>query len=73
MKYSWNQPICERCWIFRKGLTIPVVVNMIIREEAPFERCSYCGEPTFIGAWIRDDPILVPYPYIELKDDEEEE
>ena len=71
---NWNQPICERCWIDRQteavwkpsytilsyaNMKLPVVIQ---REETKIERCSYCGKPTFLGAYIRDNPEKVPYP-----------
>jgi hypothetical protein len=66
---NFNQPICERCWINRNGLCVPVTIKIEFRVDAPFERCSYCGEPTFIGAWVRDNPKVVPYPHIEKEEE----
>lgn len=68
MKFSWNQPICERCWIERDGnwtedgIRIPVRLSA---DQVKVCRCSYCGHPTFVGIFIRDDPDYVPYPCAE--------
>lgn len=74
MSGSWNQPICERCWIDANGefdlddvagvvtqrlvsLRMPTVVR-----EPSVEECSFCGNPTILGAFVRADPSSVPYP-----------
>ena len=68
--YTWDAPICERCWIDREavwdenadqdlliGLRLPVRLM-----EPELEVCSFCGLPTFIGVYVRADPATVPYP-----------
>jgi hypothetical protein len=71
-KFSWNQAICERCWIDQFGEFIEVFegkaqrlmgVSMPVRLVNPtVEICGYCGMPTILGAYIRDDPKNVTYP-----------
>ena len=82
-KYSWNQPICERCWInknseiiWKRGyiiesyVTIRLPVMVRYEEETNIiKQCAYCGKPTFIGAFIRDNPEKVPYPRAKNEDD----
>jgi hypothetical protein len=54
----WNQPICEDDWIGRYEGN-PVRIRP---EFATEERCSYCGETTTSGIYVRDDPATVPFP-----------
>ena len=62
----WNQPICERDWIERNSTWDGdrlVSLRMPVRLTEPeVERCSYCGGPTILGAFVRDDPANVLYP-----------
>jgi hypothetical protein len=71
-RYSWNQPICEKDWIDQRVVTtvvdgIEVVVDIpvpmrMVSEHVAIERCSWCGEPTIFGAYVRADPATVPFP-----------
>lgn len=75
-KLSWNCPCCEACWIEREavwdenhddvfvGLRLPVRLL-----EPDLERCAFCGNPTFIGVYVRQDPTTVPYPAKEHPDE----
>jgi hypothetical protein len=69
---SWTQAICERDWIARESYFVHNVLVSIRRPslvhdpESPIERCCYCGLPTIWGAFVRDDPAVVPFPRQEL-------
>lgn len=57
VKLSWNQPICNTCWWKREPTRSP------IRLTTPgYERCSFCGNGTASGIYVRHDPRDVPYP-----------
>lgn len=75
VRYSWNQPKCERCWIDHEGKWEPLAshpeaerlleVRSPVRvSEVELETCSWCGEPTIFGVFVRADPRSVPYPAI---------
>lgn len=54
---AWNHPCCDACWKGREPRRVPV------RLSAPnVERCSFCGEPTMSGIYVREDPATVPFP-----------
>jgi hypothetical protein len=62
---SWTQPICEACWI-KQNIVIDED-NIEIREpvmvrSSEIEKCAYCGKPTIVGIYKRDDPANVTYP-----------
>lgn len=77
-KLSWNQPICERCWIDQRGtwedcedgsdcirlvsLVWPVVVG---GGEHRLEVCAFCMGYTILGAFVRQDPATVKHPHEE--------
>lgn len=58
-RLSWTQPICETCWPewfpFEKGEP-----TRLLRPEK--ERCSFCGEDTTSGIYVRFDPLGVRFP-----------
>ena len=54
---QWNQPICDDCWLATEGNRVPCRVI-----EAKEEACSYCGEATKSGIYVRADPSTVPFP-----------
>jgi hypothetical protein len=65
-KLSWTQPCCERCWINIVGRVEEGVRQPHLLASAwQLERCSWCGEPTIIGLYVRHDPRQVPYPAVE--------
>lgn len=64
-RVRWTQAICERCWLRRHPRRQPV--RLADREEV-LEQCSFCGEPTFAGIYVRDDPETVPFPQFEDED-----
>lgn len=78
-RWSWNQPCCEACWVSLEGehdeynnlraLRVPVIV-MPEKDGAFLDACAWCGQPTFIGIYRREDPHKVPYPAWEQADDE---
>lgn len=65
-KYSWNQPICERCWILREYNWMPEgEIRLPVRVmdgTTEVHQCAYCGFPTFVGIFVRDDPDSVKFP-----------
>ena len=68
MKLSWNQPCCERCWAEDKGVRIIDDVDQMVdpirvTNVTEAEKCAFCGFPTWVGIWIRQDPATVPYPH----------
>jgi hypothetical protein len=73
-RYSWTQPICERDWIAREGTwdtsdrgdpTLSVRIPLrLAAGVTSVERCSWCGEPTIFGTFVRANPQSVPYPAV---------
>jgi hypothetical protein len=71
-KLSWDNPICERCWIEAEGIWIADAlsarealssVRLPVRVKEPvIERCSWCGDPTIFGVYKRADPRALPFP-----------
>jgi hypothetical protein len=64
-KLSWTQPCCERCWVERHHLEgEPIKLPVRVRSEDPYntEQCCYCGNPTWVGIFVRVDPTTVDYP-----------
>lgn len=71
-KMSWTQPICEKDWIAQNstwnedntemtGVKIPVRVTNIDTVET----CAWCGDPTIMGIYVREDPTKVEFPAFE--------
>lgn len=62
-RLSWTQPICETCWksppIRDTGGWGGDPSRLLQPEE---ERCSFCGDPTSAGIYVRHDPAAVSYP-----------
>lgn len=56
---SWNQSCCELCWKQRDPDRDPVRLKEEYRQG---EQCSYCGEITWSGIYVRDNPENVPHP-----------
>jgi hypothetical protein len=54
---SWTQAMCVGCWEERHP-DRPAGRG----EQGPDERCSYCGESTRSGIYVREDPATVAYP-----------
>lgn len=68
---SWNQPMCERCWI-NKNTTVHDDGSETIRrpflmvgEHVTAEQCAWCGNQTIVGMFVREDPATLPYPTLE--------
>ena len=59
MSPSWNQPACDACYEALYPGRRPARVAHEHRER---RRCSFCGESTFSGIYVRHDPARVPYP-----------
>ena len=71
---SWDQPCCEKCWIRNESRKevgddpeAMVVVQirkpiMVDQQYTSIERCRWCNEPTFVGIYVRFDPLKVPFP-----------
>jgi hypothetical protein len=58
--------MCERCWI-NEHTHIDPTFNVSIRQPTMLkirevEKCSFCGEFTIVGIYVRQDPKTVPYP-----------
>lgn len=65
MKWSWTQPICDRCWqVFGDPTREPVRMSEELRE---IERCAWCGNGHKSGIYSRANPAEVPYPRSEWK------
>ena len=60
MKPSWNQPICDVCWVQREGDR--VATRLTIPDE---ETCAICGRQTMSGIYQRINPEEVPFPRME--------
>lgn len=54
---SWTQAICWTCWTERH----PDREAIRVVNGDP-ETCSYCGNETTSGIYVRDDPAGVPFP-----------
>lgn len=54
--------MCERCWLCRHPRRQPV---RLANREPALEQCSYCGETTIAGIYLRADPSTVPFPRLE--------
>ena len=57
---SWTQAICEADW--NKKNPDDRIPFRLREEFIEPEVCSYCGEPTVSGMYVRDDPKTVPFP-----------
>jgi hypothetical protein len=64
VRVSWRQAICERCWLRRHPRRAPVVVPS---SPVVLEICSYCGDDTIVGIYVRDNPARVPFPRLETE------
>jgi hypothetical protein len=82
---GWNQVMCEACWIEKRGTWekvegtendyVLIELSMPVRfvpDDPTLNRCSYCGKPTFVGIYVRDDPTKVPFPYEPEEDSAED-
>lgn len=83
MRFSWTQPICERCWINSEGTWEPHpeggpgaerLVDIrrpvtLTADVIEVERCAWCGHPTIFGAYKRANPQDVPYPRPEKEEE----
>lgn len=58
MKKSWNQAVCDDCWKATRDWE-PARVPELHRDT---EHCSFCGEPTRSGIYVRQDPEQVKFP-----------
>jgi hypothetical protein len=66
---KWTHSICEADWIDKLGnwetlpdgnealMSIPAPTRL---KDAQLEQCCYCGRPTIFGAYIREDPNVLP-------------
>ena len=80
-KLSWTHPCCEACWIQREGTWEPVKGGQTVGQEylvgvrqavyfrdpdnPTVEECCYCGAPTIVGIFVREDPKEVSFPATE--------
>lgn len=74
MVASWNQPCCEACWIEQEAtwdtdeaegfdyITSIRQPTVLMMDHRSVERCSWCGKPTIMGIFKREDPSKVPFP-----------
>lgn len=74
---NWTQPCCEACWINReaKWEELPDGREKLVAIRRPVmvkggmvERCAFCGNPTFLGIYVRENPAEVPYPMQDYDD-----
>lgn len=64
---NWNQVSCGPCWQANNPGREPVRINLaaLDAEERAIvsrERCSWCGQPTNSGIYVRVHPSEVPFP-----------
>lgn len=77
-RLSWTNPCCEQCWIAREGNWTRVDDLEVLESvrapskslDAGIEQCAFCGNPTFLGIYVRADPASVAFPRFE--DDDED-
>ena len=65
MALSWDQPICERCWLLRDDNWTEDSVRIPVRisdDSGYLHQCAFCGYPTFVGIYVRQDPSTVQFP-----------
>lgn len=55
----WNQASCDACWNERNP---DRPAFRLLEETGDEETCSWCGETTHSGIYVRADPASVPYP-----------
>ena len=55
---KWTHPICDPCWNNHQPRRTP---HRIVEEHRDHETCCYCGNPTFSGIYIRDNPDNPPH------------
>lgn len=48
-RLSWNQAICERCWLQLHPGQAPI---RVLSSCAVLEVCSYCGGETVVGIYV---------------------
>ena len=60
-RLSWTQPMCDACWRKRNGERNP---SRLTIDTRMLEICSFCGQVTESGIYVREDPRLVPYPAV---------
>ena len=54
-------------WEHRDEIDAEVLAHVdrpVLMRDPPIEQCSFCGQPTIFGAYVRHDPADVPYPAI---------
>lgn len=68
-KRSWSSPICERCWVLRRGFVQPGRLAGAAAEQRRegAHCCAFCGRPTWARIWTRADPAAVPYAPLEQR------
>lgn len=54
---QWNHPMCDACWTDRMGDRVPVRFTVLSRSEA----CCFCGEASWSGIYVREDPDVPVY------------
>jgi hypothetical protein len=59
---NYTQPICERCWIDRETSPEGAIRMPVRKAESEVESCAFCGHLTIMGAYVRANPEVVPYP-----------
>ena len=66
---NWNQPQCESCWIDdnteeveENGSFMLKIRQPVRMQDATVEVCSWCGELTIFGIYVRANPSDVPFP-----------
>lgn len=57
-RLSWTQPICDPCW--KEWYPFDGEPTRLLSPEKEF--CSFCGEETESGIYVRKDPLSVPFP-----------
>jgi len=72
---QWTHPQCERCWIdananweYSEELEVEVMNEVrkpVLIKDTDVRQCSFCGEPTIFGCFVRHDPNKLPFPAAE--------
>lgn len=58
---NWNQVSCGPCWVRNNpGRGNPA--RALNADQGPSETCSWCGEQTNSGIYVRANPNEVPFP-----------
>jgi len=58
---NWNQIACVACWNANNPGREPFRAIGVAAIDGS-DHCSWCGNPTNSGIFVRADPRIVPFP-----------